>query len=75
MSSLPASRVRLAGRGTLTEGGFADIVVFDPVTVADRADFSDPFQYAVGIKATVVNGALAFLDGERLGRSGRALRG
>jgi N-acyl-D-amino-acid deacylase len=74
MSALPASRVKLAGRGTLAEGGFADVVVFDPATVADRADFANPFQYAVGIKATIVNGAVGFLDGDRLSRTGRALR-
>ena len=74
LSALPASRVRLAGRGTLVEGAFADVAVFDADTVIDRADFSDPFQYAVGFKATVVNGVLALLDGERGARSGRALR-
>jgi len=75
MSALPASRVRLDGRGTLAEGAFADVTVFDPATVIDRADFSDPFQYAEGFKATVVNGGLTFLDGDRGERSGRALRG
>jgi N-acyl-D-aspartate/D-glutamate deacylase len=74
MSALPASRVRLEGRGTLAEGAYADVAVFDPDTVADRASFSDPFQYAVGVKATVVNGVLGLLDGERGARAGRALR-
>jgi N-acyl-D-amino-acid deacylase len=74
MSALPASRVKLAGRGTLAEGSFADVVVFDPATVADKADFANPFQYAVGIKATVVNGAMSFLEGDRISRAGRALR-
>ncbi len=75
LSALPASRVRLAQRGTLAEGNFADVVVFDPATVSDRADFADPFQYALGIKATVVNGGVSFLDGERFARTGRALKG
>lgn len=75
MSALPASRVKLAGRGTLAAGSFADVVVFDPATVADTADFADPFQYAVGIRATVVNGVVAFEDGTRGARSGRPLRG
>lgn len=75
LSALPASRLRLDGRGSLVEGAFADVAVFDPATVRDLADFSDPFQYAVGIKATVVNGGLTFLDGERAERTGRALRG
>jgi N-acyl-D-amino-acid deacylase len=75
MSALPASRVKLSGRGTLVEGAFADVAVFDPATVGDRADFANPFQYAVGVKATIVNGGVAFLDGERSRRTGRALRG
>ena len=75
LSALPASRVRLDGRGRLAEGAYADVAVFDPDTVIDRADFADPFQYAVGFKATVVNGVLALLDGERGARAGRALRG
>lgn len=75
MSALPASRIRLAQRGTLAEGAFADVAVFDPDSVIDKADFTDPFQYAVGFKATVVNGRVAFLDGERGPvRSGRAVR-
>ncbi len=74
-AALPASRIRLADRGTLRVGAFADVVVFDPDRVIDRADFADPFRYAEGIKATVVNGAVAFLDGERGERTGRALRG
>ncbi len=73
MSALPASRIKLGGRGTLVEGAFADVVVFDPETVGDRADFADPFQYAVGFKATIVNGAVSFLDGVRFRREGRAL--
>lgn len=73
LSALPASRVGFAGRGTLTEGGFADAVVFDPDTIIDRATFEDPFQYAVGIKATVVNGGVAFEDGTRGARTGRAV--
>ena len=75
MSGLPASRLKLADRGALAVGAFADVAVFDPDSVIDVADFSDPFQYARGFKATVVNGGVAFLDGERSARTGRALRG
>jgi N-acyl-D-amino-acid deacylase len=74
-TALPASRIRLADRGTLRVGAFADVTVFDPETVIDRADFTDPFQYAVGFKATVVNGGVTLLDGQRLARRGRAIRG
>lgn len=74
MSAMPASRVGLRDRGTIAEGACADLVVFNPATIADRATFTDPFQYAVGVKATVVNGVVAFLDGERGPRAGRAMR-
>ncbi|HTK55568.1 MAG TPA: D-aminoacylase [Gemmatimonadales bacterium] len=59
MSGLPASRLGLADRGRLARGLAGDVVVFDPVTVADRATFDAPFQYPVGIMATVVNGRVA----------------
>ncbi|MBM3906714.1 MAG: D-aminoacylase [Gemmatimonadetes bacterium] len=74
MSALSAERLRLARRGYLRAGAFGDVVVFDPGTVADTATFENPFQYAVGVKAVFVNGAMALLDGERGARSGRALR-
>ena len=75
MTALPASRVKLSDRGVLRAGAFADVNVFDPDRVADRADFADPFQYPVGFLATLVNGVVA-VDGDARGpRSGRALRG
>ena len=74
MSALSAQRMHLAGRGLLRVGAVADVAVFDPATIADRADFVDPFQYAVGITAVFVNGSMAFLHGERGARTGRSLR-
>lgn len=75
MSGFPASRTRLADRGRLATGSAADIVVFDPDKVEDRATFEQPFQYPVGISAVVVNGNLVLRDGERRGKgSGRTLR-
>ena len=74
LSAFPASRMRLTDRGTLAAGSVADVVVFDAATVNDRATFSDPFQYPVGIKATIVNGATALLDGARGDRTGRVVR-
>ena len=75
MSALPASRIKLTDRGRLTVGLAADVVVFDPVTVADRATFEEPFQYPSGIKAVVVNGTIALHDGQRGSRmTGKALR-
>ena len=75
MTALPASRVQLGDRGRLAPGAAADVVVFDPATVADRATFEQPFQYPEGITAVIVNGSLAFADGERKrSAAGRALR-
>ena len=75
MSAFPASRVRLTDRGMLREGFAADVVVFDPGTVTDRATFEQPFQYPEGIRVVIVNGVIALRDGERAERrAGRALR-
>lgn len=65
MTGEPASRLHLADRGHLAGGAAADVVVFDPATVADRATYADPFQYPVGIDAVLVNGAIVFRDGVR----------
>ena len=75
MSAFPASRARLADRGRLAAGYAADVVIFDPATVADRATFEEPFAYPAGISAVIVNGAVTLREGERPpSGSGRALR-
>ena len=75
MSAAPASRARLKDRGRLTKDLAADIVVFDPATVGDRATFEQPFQYPVGISLVIVNGRVALRDGARVGSgNGKALR-
>jgi N-acyl-D-amino-acid deacylase len=75
MSGLPASRIALRDRGQLKAGFAADVVVFDPATIADRATFDAPFQYPVGISTVVVNGTVALRDGTRASAlSGRVLR-
>ena len=75
MTSAPAARLRLGDRGLLRQGYAADIVVFDPDTVADRATFENPFQYPVGISAVIVNGRFTLRDGTRtMPGSGRSLR-
>jgi N-acyl-D-amino-acid deacylase len=75
MSAAPASRARLRDRGRLARDLAADIVVFDPATVMDRATFEQPFQYPVGIPVVIVNGKIALRDGTRMGTgNGRALR-
>jgi N-acyl-D-amino-acid deacylase len=76
LTSLPATNLGLDRRGRLKEGFFADVVVFDPATIADRATFEAPHQYAVGVKHVLVNGVPVLRDGEPTGSlSGRALYG
>lgn len=74
MTSLPASRLPLAGRGTLAVGSVADVVVFDPATVTDHATYDEPWQYATGVRDVFVAGAQALADGRTTGvRAGRTL--
>jgi N-acyl-D-amino-acid deacylase len=76
MSALPATNLGLDHRGSLKEGMFADVVVFDPATIGDRATFEKPHQYAVGMKHVFVNGVQVLKDGEHTGaKPGRALWG
>jgi N-acyl-D-amino-acid deacylase len=76
LSGLPATNLGLDHRGYLKEGMFADVVVFDPATIADRATFEKPQQYAVGVKHVFVNGVQVIKDGEHTGaKPGRALWG
>lgn len=76
MTSLGAQRVGLGDRGMLKRGLFADVTVFDPATVLDRATFESPQRTAVGIRHVFVNGTLVLDDGRITGaRPGRALRG
>jgi N-acyl-D-aspartate/D-glutamate deacylase len=73
MTSLPAERFGLRGRGRIEEGAFADLVLFDPGRVADRATFERPHAFPDGIALVVVNGRVAW-DGDRGERAGRVLR-
>jgi N-acyl-D-amino-acid deacylase len=76
MTELPASNVGLKQRGLLREGYFADITIFDPKTVIDRATFADPNQYPVGINFVIVNGQIEVDNGQRTpAEAGRVLRG
>lgn len=75
MTAAPADRLGLAERGRLRTGYAADLVVFDPATVADRATFDRPRQAPVGIRHTIVNGRFVVRDGVMTGeRSGEVLR-
>jgi N-acyl-D-amino-acid deacylase len=66
LSGYAAERFRLPDRGVLKEGKFADVVVFDPDTVADRATYDDPQQHTVGIEHVFVNGTAVVRDGAPL---------
>jgi dihydroorotase/N-acyl-D-amino-acid deacylase len=75
MTSLPAQRVGLADRGLLKPGFMADVVVFDPARVRDRATYEQSAQYAEGVEHVVVNGRVVLEKGSMTGeRPGRALR-
>jgi len=76
MTSLAASQMKITNRGTIKEGNFADLVVFDPKTVADQATYDMPHQYPVGIDTVIVNGAVTVDGGKHTGaHAGRALYG
>jgi N-acyl-D-amino-acid deacylase len=76
LSGLAATNLGLTDRGFLRPGMFADVVVFDPAQVADRATFEKPHQYAVGMNAVFVNGVQVLEDGEHTGATpGRAVFG
>jgi len=75
MSSLAAANVGITNRGRVAPGYFADLVLFDPTVVADRADFGKAQAQAVGIRTVWVNGQVVFQDGKTTGAyAGRPLR-
>ncbi|HUG29474.1 MAG TPA: amidohydrolase family protein [Candidatus Limnocylindria bacterium] len=76
ITSLPAAVLRLDDRGRLARGYVADVVVFDPERIADRATFDAPHQLAVGVEHVLVNGVHTLAAGEHTGaRAGRVARG
>jgi N-acyl-D-amino-acid deacylase len=76
LTSLPATTLRIKDRGQLAPGYFADIVVFDPKSIADHATYERPHQYATGVQDVWVNGVQVLKDGEHTGRKpGRVVRG
>jgi N-acyl-D-amino-acid deacylase len=76
LAALPSANLGLKRRGLLKPGMFADVVVFDPSTIADRATYENPHVYAVGVRHVFVNGVQVVKDGEHTGaKPGRALWG
>jgi len=76
LSGLPATNLGLDHRGFLKPGMFADVVIFDPATIADKATFPEPHQYSVGVRDVFVNGLQVLKEGNHTGaKPGRALWG
>ncbi|NLL37477.1 MAG: D-aminoacylase [Fretibacterium sp.] len=75
ITSMPARKAGIRGRGLIAEGFFADLVVFDPETIRDKATFLDPHQYPEGIRHVLVNGQVVVTNNTLLGvRPGKILR-
>jgi N-acyl-D-amino-acid deacylase len=76
ITSLPAQREHLSGRGLIKEGFFADITIFDSGSIIDKATYTQPAQLAEGVKFVLVNGQVAFENGKATGAmAGKALKG
>lgn len=76
LTLLPATNIGIRDRGALRAGYYADVVVFDPATIADRATFEQPHQYSVGVRDVFVNGVQVLAAGEHTGaKPGRFVRG
>lgn len=76
LTSLPAENLSLRERGSLKPGYFADLAIFDPAKIQDRATFDKPHQYSTGMRFVLVNGVPVLRDGEPTdARPGRVVRG
>jgi N-acyl-D-amino-acid deacylase len=76
LTSFPAANLKIEGRGSLKEGYYADVVVFDPAAIQDHATPYNPHQYATGMQHVFVNGVQVLKDGEHTGaKPGRVVRG
>jgi N-acyl-D-aspartate/D-glutamate deacylase len=76
VTSMPAERERLAGRGIVQVGAFADITIFDPSTIIDTATYAEPTKLSKGVNYVIVNGKLEFDQGKLTGAmGGKPLRG
>ncbi|HIB09561.1 MAG TPA: D-aminoacylase [Gemmatimonadetes bacterium] len=76
VTQMPARKLRLQDRGIIEPGAFADLVAFDPATIADQATFNNPHQYPIGVPLVIVNGVVTLREGEHTGDlGGRGVRG
>ena len=76
MTSAVAARLSIRDRGLLREGFHADVVIFDPETIADRATFEKPHQISVGVRHVFVNGTAVVREGKHTGaKPGQIVRG
>jgi dihydroorotase/N-acyl-D-amino-acid deacylase len=76
MTGATAARLSIRDRGELKEGWYADIMIFDPNTIIDRATYEQPHQLSVGIRNVLVNGVPVVTDGKVTGaKPGRVVRG
>ena len=76
MTSMNAAKINIPDRGLLKVGHWADVAIFDPATVADKADFVNPHQYPVGIPYVIVNGEVVLDNGKHTNAMpGKVIRG
>lgn len=76
LTGLPATNLGLDRRGFIKPGMFADVVIFDPETIADKATFANPHQYSVGVRDVFVNGVQVLKNGEHTeAKPGKAVWG
>ena len=76
MTSLPMEQIGQNSRGKIAEGMYADVVIFDPNTIQDKATFTQPHQYATGVRHLIVNGVPVIRNGALSGaKPGRVLKG
>ncbi|MEC7771895.1 MAG: D-aminoacylase [Bacteroidota bacterium] len=76
LTQLPATNLKIKKRGSLAEGNYADVVLFNPETIIDKATFEDPHQYSEGMQHVFVNGTQVLKDGEHTGNMpGRVVHG
>ena len=76
LSGFPAENLGIKKRGVLQEGNFADVVIFDPLIISDKATFEEPLQFAVGVEHVIVNGTPVISNGDHTGEfPGRFVKG